>query len=150
MRPMFDDPGSATSGYATLKVDITALADVAQALRLEMSGNLQPHVGPLNGAYGMGVKFGLTSHSENMKRARLMYHECLIRATETLASRIAVGEALAAAVEKVAREYGDTDAMTKARADNVGSLIDQVTKTTPVPDLVPAIETFSGRGGSFE
>src|SRR5258706_7714455 len=116
MRPLLDDPGSEAPDYATLMVDIEALVDVAKALRQEVIGNLQPHVGPLNSAYGMGVKFGLLSHSENMKRTRKAYHDCLVQATESLASRIAAGEALAAAVEEIARRYGASDAMAKARS----------------------------------
>jgi hypothetical protein len=150
MRPLFDDPGCDVSDYATLKVDIEALADVANALRQEVDGNLRPHVGPLNLAYGMGVKFGLTSHSENMKRARKAYHDCLVQATESFANRIAAGEALAAALDEIARRYGGADAMAKARSDDVSKVIDETTKTTPLPNLMPMIEQFSGRSGSFE
>lgn len=150
MRPIFDDPGIAVPDYATLKVDIAALTDVAKALRQEVGGNLRPHVGPLDGAYGMGVKFGLMSHSQNMKLARKAYHDCLVRATESFANRIAAGEALAAAVDQIAREYGGSDAMAKARSADVGKIIDDATKATPPADLVPVIEQFSGRAGSFE
>jgi hypothetical protein len=150
MRPLFDDPGCDVSDYVTLKVDIQALADVADALRQEVDANLRPHIGPLNLAYGMGVKFGLTSSSENMKRARKAYHDCLVRATESFANRIAAGEALAAAVAEIARRYGESDAMSEARSDEVGKLIDQTTKMTPLPNLMPTIEQFSGRSGTFE
>ena len=116
-RPLFDDPGSEVPDYATLRVDIAALGDLATALRQEIDKNLLPHVGPLAGAYGMGVKFGLMSHSQNMKLARKMFHDCLVNATESLANRIAVGESLAAAVEQVAKLYGGSDAMASARSE---------------------------------
>lgn len=64
MRRLSDDPGTGVPDYATLQVDIAALADMATALPQEIDGNLLPHVGPLAGAYGMGVKFGLLSHSK--------------------------------------------------------------------------------------
>lgn len=149
-RPILDDPGNDAAGYATLQVDIEALTDVAKALRQEVNGNLQPQVGPLNLAYGMGVKFGLTSHSENMKRARQRYHDCLVQATESFATRIAIGEALAAAVDEIVRRYGASDAMAQARSNDVAKTIDDAVAATPLPDLMPKIEEFSRHPGSFE
>jgi hypothetical protein len=150
MRPLLDDPGSLVPDYATLRVDIAALSDLASALRQEINGNLLPHVGALAGAYGMGVRFGLTSHSQNMRLARTAFHDCLVSATESLANRIAVGESLAAAVDQIARLYGGSDAMASARSDDVGKVMDDAMAATPLPDVVPAIEQFSGRAGSFK
>ena len=150
MRPLFDDPGSAVPDYATLRVDIAALSDTATALRQEIDGNLLPHVGPLAGAYGMGVKFGLLSHSQNMKLARKVFHDCLVSATESLANRIAVGESLASAVEEIAKLYGGSDAMARARSDEVGKVIDDAMQAATLPDVVPTIEQFSGGAGSFK
>jgi hypothetical protein len=149
MRPLFDDPGSAVPDYETLRVDIAALADLASALRKEIDGNLLPHVGPLAGAYGMGVKFGLMSHSQNMKLARKTFHDCLVGATESLANRITAGESLAAAVEQIAKLYGGSDAMASARSEEVADIIDSALAATPLRDVTPVIEQFSGRAGSF-
>ena len=149
-RPLFDDPGSSIPDCATLTVDIEALPDVANTLRKEINGNLLPHIGPLNSAYGMGVKFGQLSHSNNMKQARRAYHDCLIKASTVLASRVAAADPLASAIDEIARRYGETDAMAKAHADDIAEVIRDAMAASPVPDLMPAIEAFSRRPGSFE
>lgn len=150
MRPLFDDPGSAVPDYATLRVDIAALADLASALRQEINGNLLPHLGPLASAYGMGVKFGLMSHSQNMRLARIVYHGCLTHAIESLANRIAVAKALAAAIEHIADSYRASDAMSEARSSDVGRAIDDAIGATARPELGLVIEQFSGKPGSYE
>lgn len=40
--------------------------------------------------------------------------------------------------------------MAKARSDEVGKVIDDANQATALPQVVPAIEQFSGRAGSFE
>ena len=150
MRPLFDDPRSAAPDYATLRVDIAALADLASALRQEIDGNLLPHVGPLAGAYGMGVKFGLMSHSQNMRLARTTYHGCLAGATDSLANRIATARALATAIERIADSYRSSDAMSRARSSDVKEAIESAIKATTRPDLYPEIEQFSARPRSYE
>lgn len=96
------------------------------------------------------MKFGLLSHSQNMKLARTIYHGCLTHATASLANRIATAEALAAAIERIADGYRSSDAMSQARSSDVGKAIDDATTAAARPDLAPAVEQFSGRPRSYE
>jgi hypothetical protein len=149
-RRLSPDSSTALPDHSILSVDLKALTDVAAALRQEVAGNLQRHITQLNSAYGMGVSFGYASHSDNMKEARKVYHDCLVRATSLLSSCVAAGEALATAVDVIAQRYATTDAMAKARADEVDLALSEALKNTPVPDLALPVEKFSGRPGSFE
>ena len=125
IRPLIDDPGIGLPDYPTLSVDLKALADVAIALRQEVDRNLQPHMAQLRSAYGTGVNFGVASQSENMRQARSIYHDCLVQVADLLSRCVAAGESLASAIDEVARRYGASDAMAKARAADVGALLDR-------------------------
>ena len=135
--------------YPTLSVDLKGLADVASALRQEVDGNLVRHITQLNCAYGMGVDFGATSHSENVKQARNVYHGCLVQITELLSNYVQAGEIFAAAIDEIVKRYGSSDGLAKASLDDIKGAIGHAEAVTPARDLM-AVEQFSRRPGSFE
>jgi hypothetical protein len=130
-------------------VDLTALSDVAVALRQEVDGNLVTHITQLNCAYGLGVEFGMTSHSENVKQARTVYHDCLVQITDLLSKYVEAGEIFAVAIDEIVKQYGLSDAMAKAGLDDVQRAIGDASSAVPSQNLM-AIEQFSRRPGSFE
>ena len=148
IRPLIDDPGTGLSGYPTLSVDLRALADVATALRQEVDRNLQPHITQLNSVYGTGVNFGATSRSENMRQARSIYHDCLVQTASLLTNCVAAGDALASAIDEVARQYGASDAMAKARASDIGKLLDQTMGAISNPNALHTEEPPTASAGS--
>lgn len=143
------DDSEGPSDYPVLSVDLQALSDVAVALRQEVDGNLVRHITQLNAAYSMGVDFGAASHSENVKQARKVYHDCLVEITDLLSKYVQAGEVFATAIDEIVKQYGASDAMAKARVGDVNKAIDDAAAVTPAKNLM-AVEQFSRRPGSFE
>ena len=148
IRDLIDDAGG-LADRAVLTIHLEGLSDVATALRQEVDGNLVRHITQLHSAYGMGVDFGSASHSANVSEARKVYHSCLVQVTRLLSGYVQAGEALATAIDTVVQRYGSSDAMAKARVDEVSKAVADATMATPRTDLM-AMEQFSGQAGAFE
>ncbi len=147
-RVVIDDAGGPADS-AVLTIHLDGLSDVAAALRQEVDGNLVRHITQLHSAYGMGVDFGSASHSPNVSQARKVYHSCLVQVTKLLSGYVQAGDALATAIDTVVKEYGSSDAMAHARADDVSQAFKDAQQVPPRTDLM-AVEQFSRRGGTFE
>jgi hypothetical protein len=146
---VWTDDSQGAPDYPVLSVDLNALSDVAVALRQEVDGNLVRHITQLNAAYSMGVDFGSASHSDNVKQAREVYHDCLVQITALLSKYVQAGEVFATAIDEIVKQYGSSDAMAKARVDEVMAAIGAAENVDAARNLM-AVEQFSGRAGSFE
>jgi hypothetical protein len=116
----YDDGGPGTSS-PQIHVDIGGLPDFAAVVRGHVDGSLRDEVRQAFDAYGQGVLFGYgwSSHSGDVRAARLRYHKCLSTTSEALADILNSAQAMVTAAEEVARRYSDSDALAAISAQDV-------------------------------
>jgi hypothetical protein len=145
-----DDVDSGGAAYPGLRVDLDGIDDFVAALRREIENNLQPNVMQLLKTYEKGVCFGRVPYSPNMHTTQQVYYECLSRISALLGGYLTAARVLAAAAEKVAREYRDTDARVAVSTQSVSTaLSDQIeaSQKTPALGAMPAPVWLSSQNG---
>lgn len=114
-RPV-DDSGPTTRA---IEVDLAGLTDLARAVRQENAATLEPQSGVVRSELLNGVCFGAASASGYVLEAKQRYHDSLLRALEQMQAHIRAASILADTADRVARNYADTDALSKARTEEV-------------------------------
>jgi hypothetical protein len=114
---MGDQPGP---GF---KVEVTGLTDLADEVRLETDMTLRPQASQVSTNFANGVRFGGQSASGYVFAAKERYRESLVRGVEVLTAYVEAADVLAAAAEKVAGNYRQSDALSAARSQEVANAL---------------------------
>jgi hypothetical protein len=114
---MGDEPGK---GF---QVEVTGLTDLADEVRTETDMTLRPQAGQVQTNFANGVRFGGQSASGYVYAAKERYRESLVRGMEVLGAYVQAADVLAAAAEKVAANYRQSDAMSAARTREVADAL---------------------------
>lgn len=114
-RPV-DDSGPTGPAIA---VDLDGLADLAKTVRRENAATLEPQSNLVRSDLLHGVCFGAASASGQVLEAKQRYHDSLVRALDQMHAHIRAASIIADAAERVAMNYAEADAMSKARTKEV-------------------------------
>lgn len=120
--PIAPDPEAAgpyRPELRSIEVDLQGLMDFAALVSDEMRTNLSPYADRIIAEHVLGVPFGGRSASTEVHLAAWDYHACLTQAIEALRSYIDVSEIFISAAERIATAYGDADALSAARAQDI-------------------------------
>jgi hypothetical protein len=110
---MGDQPGQ---GF---QVEVTGLTDLADEVRTETDMTLRPQSTKVRTNFASGVRFGAASASGYVYAAKKRYRDSLVRGMDVLNAYVEAAEVLAAAAEKVAANYKQSDALSVARTQEV-------------------------------
>lgn len=113
------DEGGMTASVEAIKVDLGGLVDFAKVVRDENERTLVPQSYTVHTDFRAGVCFGAASASGYVYAAKERYQQSLIRAMEQMVAYIRAAELIADTAERVAKEYGSTDALSAARMQDV-------------------------------
>ena len=128
---MGDQPGQ---GF---EVEVTGLTDLADEVRTENDMTLRPQATQVKGNFSQGVRFGASSASGYVFAAKERYRQALIGGMQTLGDYVEAAEVLAAAAEKVAANYQQSDAMSAARTTEVATALEQALIEARTPKQRP-------------
>jgi len=96
---------------ATIDVDLSALREFTKALRDELNLSLYPQLHRIVDSLDPGYEpFHAKDGFLELQAAHGTYHDCRVRTVQILFAFAQATEALAAAAEQVAQQYGASDA----------------------------------------
>ncbi len=102
-----------------INVDLHGLKEFGTRMRGDLDRELRPGTARIAKDFQWGVSFGLRTASKEVIAAVLCYHSCLKQATKLMADYIREAEIIVQAATAVATAYGDADALSSARTEQV-------------------------------
>lgn len=106
-----------------IAVDVRGVSEFARFVRSDADSGLRPQAARLAALCCTGSRFGSAVPSANLGWARDRHDEALIRARDLLEAYIRATDVLVGAAHAIAARYADTDALAKARVEEVEPML---------------------------
>lgn len=119
-----------------LNVDLEQLRDTGQAVKLDVDNGLRPGLSDTDQKIHQGVPFGSRSPSGEAEAARLALTYALNRYARNNTSHLERAEQISAFLGQIVAEYGNADALSALRLEDVLELLDSAKPVPPSPTPV--------------